>query len=79
MMGSLFGSINEVIEIGKDDVSKIMKNIGHGPLKRSTDIFESERYDTISKGTPRGCESGFVLICWMDLNLIIVGEPVHKG
>jgi hypothetical protein len=32
----------------------------------------------ISKGTPRGCKTGFVLICWVDLNFIVSREPIHK-
>jgi hypothetical protein len=32
----------------------------------------------IRKGTKRTCKSGFVLICWVDLNFIIAEEPVHK-
>jgi hypothetical protein len=79
MLRSLFGSNNEVIQIGKDDARKIMENIGYGPLKRSTYILESKRNDMIRKGTPRCSKSSFVLICWMDFNLVIAGEPVHKG
>jgi hypothetical protein len=79
MLSSLFGSSSEVIQIRKDDVRKIMENIGHGPLKRSTCILESKRHDTIRKGTPRGSKSGFILICWMDLDLIVAREPIHKG
>jgi len=30
MLSSLFGLSSEVIQISKDDVRKIMKNIGHG-------------------------------------------------
>jgi hypothetical protein len=79
MLSSLFGSSNEVVQISEDNVSKIMENIGHGPLKRSTYVLESKRHDTISEGTLRGSKSGFVLICWMDLNLIVAKEPIHKG
>jgi len=63
MMGSPFGSNSEVIQIRKDDVSKIVKNVGHGPLESSTRIFESKGHDVIRKGTLRGRKSGFVLIC----------------
>jgi hypothetical protein len=79
MMGSLFVSSSEVFQISKNDASKIMKNAGHGPLKRSTNIFESKRHDAIRKGTPRVCKSSFVLIYWVDLNLIIARELIHKG
>jgi hypothetical protein len=33
----------------------------------------------IRKGAPGGCKSGFVLICWVDLNLIVAREAIHKG
>jgi hypothetical protein len=78
MLSSLFGSSNEVIQISKDDARNIMENIGHGSLKHSTDVFESKRYDAVRKGTPRGSKSGFILICSMDLDLIVAGEPIHK-
>jgi hypothetical protein len=29
--------------------------------------------------TPRGNECGFILIGWVDLNLVIARESVHKG
>jgi hypothetical protein len=78
MLGSLFGSSSEVIQISKDDVSKIMKKIGHVLLKCIIDIFYSKRHDAIRKGTPRGSKSSFILICWMDLDLIVAREPIHK-
>jgi hypothetical protein len=62
-----------------NDVRKIMKNVGHGPLEHSTHIFEPKGHDMIRKGAIRGCKSGFVLLCWVDLNLIVAGEPIHKG
>jgi hypothetical protein len=79
MLGLLFGSSSEVIQISKDDASKIIKNVGHGLLKHNIDFFESKRHDAIRKGTPRGCKNGFVMICWVDLNLIVVSESIHKG
>jgi hypothetical protein len=56
-----------------------MENIGHVPLKRITGVLESKRHDMISKGTPRGSKSSFILIGWMYLDLIVAGEPIHKG
>ena len=79
MLSSFIGSSGEVIQISKDDARKIMENIDHGPLERSTCILESKRYDAIGKGTPWGSKSGFILICWMDLDLIVAGEPNHEG
>ena len=33
----------------------------------------------VRKRTPRGNEYGFVLIDWVDLNLVIARESIHKG
>jgi hypothetical protein len=71
MLSSLFGSSSEVVQISKNDARKIMKNIVHGPLERSTCVLESKRHDTIRQGTPRGNKCGFILIYWMDLDLIV--------
>jgi hypothetical protein len=79
MLSSLLGSSSEVIQISDNDASKIMENISHGSLKCSTCIIESKRHDTIRKSTPRGSKSDFILICWMDSDLIVVGEPFHEG
>jgi hypothetical protein len=79
MLSSLFGLSSEVIQIIKDDVRKIMENIGHGSFKHRTHVLESKRHDMIIKGTPRGSKRGFVLICWGNLNLVIDREIIHKG
>jgi hypothetical protein len=79
MLGLFLGSRSEVIQISKDDVSKIMENISHGLLKCSTYIFYSERNDTIRKSTPGGSKRGFIMICWMYLDLIVAEEPIHGG
>jgi ABC-type spermidine/putrescine transport system permease subunit I len=42
-------------------------------------VLESKRHDMIGKSTPRGIECGFILIFWMNLNLIIARELVHEG
>jgi hypothetical protein len=79
MLSSFLGSSSEVIQISEDDVTKIVENISHGPLKCSTYVLESKRNDTIRKSTPWGSKRGFILICWMDLDLIVAGEPIHEG
>jgi hypothetical protein len=79
MLNVFLRSSGEVIQVGEDDVRKIMKNISHSPLECHTCVLESKRHDTIGKSTPRGSECGFVLVCWMNLNLIIAREPIHEG
>jgi hypothetical protein len=56
-----------------------MKNVCHGALESGSRILEAERHDTICKGTPRGSECGFVLIGWVDLNLVVAREAIHEG
>jgi hypothetical protein len=56
-----------------------MKDVCHGPLESCASIFETEGHDTICKRTPRGNECGFVLIDWVNLNLVIARESIHEG
>jgi hypothetical protein len=79
VLGTLLGLSGEVVQVGEDDCSQIMKDVCHSPLESCTGIFEAEGYDTICKRTPRGNECGFVLISWVDLNLVIARKSVHKG
>jgi hypothetical protein len=79
MLNVFLRSSSEVIQVGEDGVREIMKNVSHSPLEFRTCVLESKRHDTIGKSTTRGSECGFVLVCWMNLNLIIAREPVHEG
>jgi hypothetical protein len=79
MLSSFLGSSSEVIQVSEDDASEIMENISHGPLECHTCILESKRHDTIRKSTPWGSKCGFILICWMDLDLIVARETIHEG
>jgi hypothetical protein len=56
-----------------------MKYVRHSLLKSGAGIFKAEGHDAIGKRTPRGNECGFILIGWVDLNLVIARESVHKG
>jgi hypothetical protein len=47
MLSAFLGSIGEIIQVGEDDLSQIMKNICHGVLKSGTSVLEAKRYDTI--------------------------------
>ena len=62
MLSMFLGAIGEVIQVGEDDLSQIMKYVCHGTLEGGTNIFEAERHDTICKSTPGGSEGCFVLI-----------------
>jgi len=75
----MFETSSEIIEIGKDNVSEVMKSIGHDTLKSGPSILETERHDLVSKISPWIGESGFQLIGITDTNLVISRESVHKG
>jgi hypothetical protein len=79
VLGALFGSSGEVVQVSEDDCSQIMKDVCHGPLESGAGIFEAEGHDTICKRAPGGYECGFVLIGWVNLDLVVAREAVHKG
>ena len=56
-----------------------MKDVCHGPLESCTSIFEAEGHDAIGKRPPRGNECGLILIDWVNLDLVIARESIHKG
>jgi hypothetical protein len=58
---------------------EIMENISHGFLECSTCVLESKRHDTVGKSTPWGGKCSFILICWVDLDLIVSREAIHEG
>jgi hypothetical protein len=78
MLSSFLGSSSEVIQVSEDVARKIVENISHGLLERSTYVLESKRHDMIGKSTPWGGKCNFILICWMDLDLIVAKEIIHE-
>jgi hypothetical protein len=79
MLSSFLGSSSEVVQVSEDDVREIMENISHGPLECSTCVLESKGHDTIGKSTPWGGKCSFILICWVNLDLIVARETIHEG
>jgi hypothetical protein len=71
MVRSFLGPSGEVVQVCENDVRKIVENVSHGPLDRSTEFFDSKRHDTIRKSTPWGSKCNVVLICWVNLDLIV--------
>jgi hypothetical protein len=78
VLGALLGSSGEVVQVSEDDCSQIMKDVCHRALESCAGVFEAEGHDTVCKRTPRGNECGFVLIGWVNLNLVIARESVHE-
>jgi hypothetical protein len=56
-----------------------MKNVGYGLLESCAHILEAKRHDMICKSAPRGSECGFILVSWVDVNLVVSREIVHEG
>ena len=79
MLGAFLGSSCEVIQVGEDDCSQIVKDVCHGSLESCAIIFEAEGHDTICECTPRGNECSFILIGWVNLDLVVARESIHKG
>ena len=79
MFSSFLGLSSEVVQVSEDDKSEIMENVIHGPLECLTDILEFKRINTICKSTPWGGKCGFILIPWMDLDLVVARESIHEG
>jgi hypothetical protein len=79
MFSAFLGSRGEVIQVSEDDASEIMENVSHGLLECHTCVLESKRHNTLRKSTPWGCECGFILIHWMDLDLVVAREAIHEG
>jgi hypothetical protein len=79
MLSVFLGSSSEIVQVGEDDLSQIMKDVCHGMLKSGTSVLEAKRHERIYKSTPRGSECSFVLISWVNLNLVVARETVHEG
>jgi hypothetical protein len=79
MLSAFFGASGEIVQVGENDLSQIMKNVCHGTLESGSCILEAERHDTIRKSAPGGSECGFVLIGWVNLNLVVARETIHEG
>ena len=70
---------SEIIQIYFNNIFKIVKDQGHGPLNCSSDVFKVEGHLRICKSSPRTNKCGLVLILRFNLNLIIPKKAVHKG
>ena len=79
MIRSLLGSDGEVVQVGKDEVCQVLKDIIHGPLEGDSNILMAEWHNLICKCAPWGGESGLVLVVVPYLDLIIPKETIHEG
>jgi hypothetical protein len=79
VLSEFLGLSGEIVQVSENDLSQIMKNVCHGMLKSGSGLLEAKRNDMICKSTARGSECSFVLISWVDLNLVVARETVHEG
>jgi hypothetical protein len=79
MVDPPFGVSNEIIKISLHNLGDVMEHIRYSPLESGSNIFKAERHFPIGEGAPRENEGGLVLIFRIDLDLIILGESIHKG
>jgi hypothetical protein len=55
-----------------------MKNVCHGMLECRVDILEAKRHDMICESNPWGSECGFVLMGWLNIDLVVARETVQE-
>ena len=79
MVNPLFGVSGEIIKISFHNPGDVMECIRHSPLESGSNFFKAERHFPIGEGAPGADESGLVLIFRLDLDLIMLGESIHKG
>ena len=79
MVGPLFGVSSEVIKIRFHELSNIMESVRHRLLESRSSIFKTKGHFLVGEGAPREDESGLMLIFWLDLDLIVARESIHKG
>ena len=56
-----------------------METICDGTLEGGSSIFEAKGHDSVGECAPWGCECCFVMVFFLDLDLVITGKSVHEG
>ena len=79
MLIMLWRLICGIIYIDQYNVNEVMEVKGHNPLKSGSCIFKAKRYDTRHKSALGGSKSGFVLIFFADMDLVITRKTIHEG
>ena len=70
---------DEVVETHQHDVSKIAEAVHHGALEGGSSIFEAKGHDSVGECAPLGCEYRFVMVSFLDLDLVVSGKIIHEG
>ena len=79
MIGPFLGVGSEIVKISFHELSNIMESVTHHPLESRSNIFKGKGHFLIGEGAPRANKSGLMLIFWLDLDLIVAEESIHKG
>ena len=72
-------SRDEVLKTNQHDVHKIAEAMRHGTLEGGSSIFEAKGHDSIGECAPWGCECHFVMVFFLNLDLVLSRKTVHEG
>ena len=68
----------KIIQIWLDKIIDVVEGKVHYLLKGCSEIFQTEWHFLVHEGTPRTNKSRFMLVFWLDLDLIISEKSIHK-
>ena len=75
----MFKLSKKVIQITLNNLSNIMKDIAHGPLKICSRIIKTKRKFVVRKCATRKNKCSLMLIGWFNNDLILTKKTIHKG
>ena len=68
----------QIIQVWLDNILDIVKGKNHCSMEGSSDIFQTEGHFLVRKVPLRIDEGHFMLVFWLNLNLIILKKIIHK-
>ena len=84
--GLMFGAcIDNVIDEGCWEVVfgtrpiEVAETVCHGALESGSNNFQAKGNDLVHKCAPWGCECRFIMVFFLDLDLVISGKSIHEG
>ena len=60
-------------------MNEIAKAVCHGTLEGGSSIFQAKGHDLVGECAPWGCEFRFVMVFFLDLDLVVSGKTIHEG
>ena len=58
---------------------EIVEAVCHGTLEGGSSIFEAKGHESIGECAPWGCECFFVMVFFLDLDLVVAEKSIHEG